>query len=207
MIKFERFVVNHFQENTYVVYDDTSKEMIMLDPGLPDKRIDKFITEQGLKCTALVCTHCHPDHVAGVNYYKKLLKTNFLTHENEEVILENYSQWAQAIGFEPDAPKADGYIKAGAEIGLGKESLKVIETPGHSPGGICFHCLSEKILFSGDTLFQRSIGRSDFPGSNPQMLLDSIRGQLFTLDGATQVMPGHGEYTSIQEEIDENPFV
>ncbi|MCC6277644.1 MAG: MBL fold metallo-hydrolase [Oligoflexia bacterium] len=207
MLKFQAFVVNHFFENTYLVYDESSKEALIIDPGLPEKKLDQFIQTHDLKVMGLVCTHCHPDHIAGVNYYKSRLKAPFWIHRGETQILDAYEQWAPALGFEPVAPVPTDYYRGGDEFYLGDSKLKIIETPGHSPGGVCFHCAAQKILFSGDSLFQRSIGRTDFPGGNHDQLLQSIRSQLFTLEGTTQVFPGHGEATSIKEEIEENPFL
>jgi hydroxyacylglutathione hydrolase len=208
MLKLEVFVVNHFQENTYLVYDEDSRKALIIDPGANDLLIDRRIVEGQFKLEGVICTHCHPDHVAGAQHYCTTYKAPFFIHEHEKVILDAYNQWAPALGFATGAvPQPNGFLKQDDDIPLGKSTLKIIETPGHTPGGICFYCVRQKMVFSGDTLFQSSIGRSDFPGGNGAQLIKSIQDALLTLPQDTVVYPGHGPSTSIADEKTGNPFL
>jgi hydroxyacylglutathione hydrolase len=208
MLKTEIFVVNHFQENTYLIYDDASQKAVIIDPGAQEAKLDQSIESKNLKVEALLCTHCHPDHIAGAAYYQKKYGADLLLHEKEKVVLDAYDQWAPALGFEDSKkPEPAGFIRGGQRLDVGASQLQVIDTPGHTPGGVCFHCAAQKILYTGDTLFQRSIGRSDFPGGNGPQLINSIRTQLLILPEDTQVFPGHGGSSTIGDEKELNPFL
>lgn len=208
MLKIQKFVVTQFLENTFVVFDSESKKGFLIDPGMADTQIDDFIENSKIQIEGIYCTHCHPDHIAGVKYFQKQYKAPFYVHGHELSILEAYPMWAPMLGFDPgDQPRPDGYVKDGQSIEVGQYHFKVIPTPGHTPGGICLHCQSQKLLFSGDTLFHRSVGRTDFPGGNTDQLITSIQENLFTLPEDTLVYCGHGDETKIGEEKDMNPFV
>ena len=211
MLKIKSFVFSPIQENTYVLYNE-SNQCIIIDPGcyFPEEKdeLAAFITQSGLKPVMLLNSHCHLDHVFGNKFVAESYGLTLQLHEKEKAMLD----FAPASGLMYDMPFDNYvgefiYLKEGDTILLGKDELKVIEAPGHSPGHICFYCASQHFIISGDVLFNRSIGRTDLPGGDHQMLIDNIRTKLFILPEETVVHSGHGPLTTIGEEKRENPFL
>ncbi|MBP7821889.1 MAG: MBL fold metallo-hydrolase [Saprospiraceae bacterium] len=210
MIHVVSFVCNDFQENTYVVFDET-KECIIIDPGCnaPHERnaIDEYISQRKLTPVKLINTHCHIDHVLGNGHIAQKYGIGLEIHENEIPILDALTQVGLMYNIPTNpSPAPSHFLKEGDIIRFGVSELECIFTPGHSPGSLSFYNKNQQILISGDVLFRRSIGRTDLPGGNHQALLDTIQQKLFLLPADTVVYSGHGPTTTIGEEKQYNPF-
>ncbi len=210
MLSNQSFVFNPFSENTYVVFDET-KEAVIIDPGCYEREekteLDEFISGRGLKIKYLLNTHCHIDHVLGNDHVKEKYKVPFLTHRIEEMVLKAVKSYASNYGFAAyHETLPDQFLEEGDLLSFGNTKWKVLFVPGHSPGHIAFYDEKEKIIFSGDVLFERSIGRTDLPGGNFDTLIQSIHQKLFTLPDGVVVYSGHGATTSIGQEKIANPF-
>lgn len=203
---------NPFQENTYIVYDDT-KECIIFDPGMftaeERKQCTSFIEQAGLKPVRLINTHCHLDHVFGNNFIHQTYKLPLEIHQGELPVLEATPMVCKNYGipYTDPSPMPERFIEEGDIIEFGNTKLKAIFTPGHSPASLSFFDASSKQLIAGDVLFQGSIGRTDLPGGDFATLIASIKEQLFPLGDDVKVYPGHGPSTSIGYERATNPFL
>lgn len=210
MIHVASFAFNPFQENTYVLYDET-KECIIIDPGCytsnEQKRLEAFIAKEDLKPVRLINTHCHLDHICGNAFVSQKYGLDLEAHEGEQVVLDASVDHGKMYGFvfEP-SPNIMHTIQEGDEIKFGHSTLKTLFTPGHSPASISLYCEQDKFVIAGDVLFFMSIGRTDLPGGNHDLLLQSIREKLFTLPDETIVYNGHGQKTQIAFEKLNNPF-
>jgi hydroxyacylglutathione hydrolase len=198
-------VVGQLQTNCYVL--ESQGQALIVDPGDEPERIIHFIKGINAIPTLIVATHTHFDHVLGVDGVRKATKTQFLIHPYDLPMLQSMqSRVRQFMGFEvPPPPKVDGYLKDGDSLKLGDETIRVLHTPGHSPGSISMS--GKGYVLTGDALFNQSIGRTDLPGGDLKTLIRSIREQLFKLDDNTIVYPGHGPETTIGDEKLANPFV
>jgi hydroxyacylglutathione hydrolase len=210
MISIRSFVFNGFQENTFVLYDET-RECIVIDPGCYDKEeeqeLSDFIDQQQLTVKLLLNTHCHVDHVLGNAFVKEKYNTRLLIHATDEPGLRAVKVYAPNYGLHQyHETLPDGYLKEGDTIKFGNQELKVIFVPGHSPGHVAFYSEANKIVIGGDVLFYNSIGRTDLPGGNFDVLIESIHQKLFTLPDDVKVYPGHGPATTIGFEKRTNPF-
>lgn len=211
MLQLQSFIFNPIQENTYILYNEF-KQCIIIDPGCyfdAEKEILKnFITQNELTPVLLLNTHCHLDHVFGNKFVAETYGLTLQLHEKEKLVLS----FASTSGLMYNMP-FDNYtgafieLKEGDIILLGDDKLEILDTPGHSPGSICFYCRKQHFVIGGDVLFQRSIGRTDLPGGDHQTLLNSIRKKLFVLPDETIVYNGHGSSTTIGEEKKYNPFL
>ncbi|MEM3031334.1 MAG: MBL fold metallo-hydrolase [Nitrososphaerota archaeon] len=199
--------VGMLRSNSYVVFDSSTGEAIIIDAGDDAWKILETIQERGLKVRAIYATHCHFDHVLAVQDLQETLKCMFYIHEDDAEILARMREMTRGfLGIDvPDPPKPDGYVADGEKIEVGGETLTVIHTPGHSPGSVCYY--GGDILFSGDTLFRNSVGRTDAYGGDSEKIVKSIVGKLFTLPDDVEVYPGHGPNTTIGWEKRHNPFV
>ncbi len=211
MIKIAQFTFNAFQENSYVLFDET-KECVIIDPGCYEEaeciELQDFIEEHGLKVVKLLNTHCHIDHVLGNAFVKEKYGVKLYIHQQDELTLETVSSYARMYGFPLyQGAKADEYLKEGDVVTFGNSELDVLFTPGHAPGHIVFINEEQKFCINGDVLFHRSIGRTDLPGGNHETLIQSIRKKMFTLDNDMVIFTGHGPSTTIGEEKRENPFL
>ena len=198
MVKIYPLVVGRLQTNCYIL--QSGEEAIIIDPGDEADRIRRFLTDLGPKPTRIVATHTHFDHVLGVDGLRAATGAPFSIHKDDLPMLEAMQQRVrQFMGFNvPPPPKVDSFLKHGEEILLGNETILVLHTPGHSPGSIS---LSGKgYVFTGDALFNQSIGRTDLPGGDYGTLIHSIKEQLFRLEDNTIVNPGHGPETTIGDE-------
>ena len=205
----EQLVVSPFQSNCWIFGCGKTREGVVIDPGDECERILQSIREHGLTVKYLIHTHGHLDHVGATAAMQRETKGLTLIHEADQIMLDNLpAQAALFGGGDPEIPTVDQYIKEDDRIAFGRFVLTVLETPGHSPGGICLKIEgNEKGVFAGDTLFQNSIGRTDLWGGSYEQLLDSIRDQLLPLDEDTPVFPGHGPQTTIGAEKRNNPFL
>lgn len=210
MLHIKVFTFNPFQENTYLLYDET-KESVIIDPGCYEedekKELVDFIETNNLTVTKLLNTHCHIDHVLGNAFVKTKFKTGLYIHRFDEPVLRAVSAYAPNYGFNLyQETMPDGYLEEGDEITFGNQNFEVLFVPGHAPGHIAFYNKKEKVVIGGDVLFQNSIGRTDLPGGSFETLINSIHQKLFTLPDDVAVYPGHGPKTTIGFEKLTNPF-
>ena len=207
-----KFVFNPIQENTYVVWDET-KECIIIDAGNMSAREDRvladFIEEQGLKPVLAVNTHCHFDHILGVEFLKMTYGVKFALSSKDEYLRASAQQSCAMFGIAAvvDVPQIDIDLDTIDTISFGETELKVIKTPGHTPGGVCLYHEQSSQLFSGDTLFRESIGRTDLPGGEYGTIIRSILNNIIPLGDEVTVYPGHSDKTTIGHESLYNPFV
>ena len=196
------------QANTYLAVDEKTNEGFIVDPGGYNKVLTKEVRDNDVKIKYIILTHGHSDHICGVNEHKaEFPDAKIVAYKDEEAMLEN-PNLNQSPGFGvPYSTKADILVSDGDELKVGDVTLKFIHTPGHTEGGMCIYVEEAKALFSGDTLFRQSIGRTDFPGGSYKEIMDSIRKKLFVLPDDTNVFPGHMGMTSIGFEKENNPFV
>ena len=211
MLQIKSFEFNPVAENTYIIYNEFN-DCIIIDPGCyfdEEKEVlTAFVTNNGLKPVMLINTHCHLDHVFGNKAMAEKYGLTLQLHENEKPLLE----FAPASGLMYNLP-FDNYtgeflfLKEGDIIRVGEDELRVLLTPGHSPGSLSFYSEKDKFVISGDALFRGSVGRSDLPGGDHDLLIKSIKENLMVLPGDTKVYSGHGRVTTIEEERKTNPFL
>jgi glyoxylase-like metal-dependent hydrolase (beta-lactamase superfamily II) len=211
MIKIKKFVFNAFQVNTYVLYDET-KACVIIDPanyeGFEDNALKDFIEKEDLKVKAQLYTHCHIDHVLGSAFVSTTYNIGMSIHDASRGFLEKAASQANIYGFNlKETAPVDHIIKEGDKITFGSSELEVVYTPGHADGSVCFINHAQQFVITGDVLFNESIGRTDLPTGNFNLLFDSITKKLFTLADAYIVYPGHGPETSIGHEKENNPFL
>lgn len=211
MLQVKKFTFNPFQENTYVLYDET-KECVIIDPGCytPEEKAElfKFIQAEGLKPTLLLNTHCHIDHVLGNQFVFNSFGLNPHIHPQEEVVLNFAGTAGKMYGvFLEESPAAVKDLLNDELIHFGDTYLKILFTPGHSPGSVCFYNVESKVIIAGDVLFLQSIGRTDLPMGDMDTLMHSIKTQLLSLPNDVIVHPGHGPHTTIGSERKSNPFL
>jgi hydroxyacylglutathione hydrolase len=206
-LKIKSFCLGPLANKGYALWDEETTEAIVIDPPMDSEVIASFINKEGLKLTKILNTHCHFDHIGGNAVLKNYFGAKLYIHKKELELLTKGALHAEHFGLDIDpSPPPDGFLSDGDTIRLGKDSVvTVLETPGHTPGGLSFY--TGKFLFSGDTLFEGSIGRTDLEGGDFDLLLNSIRTKLFVLPAETRVYPGHGIETTIGKEIGLNPFV
>jgi len=201
----ETLVVGPLQVNCYVVGCEATGEAIVIDPGDQARWVAEVAKRHGLTVKRIVNTHAHFDHLGGVRQLKELTGAPFALHEDELPLVESFTRQALFFGFRVgDPPEVDEFLAEGDEVKFGEVSLKVLHTPGHSPGGISL--VGDGVVFVGDELFMGSIGRTDLPGGDYETLISTVREKLFTLDDDTVVYPGHGPATTIGRERRYNPF-
>ena len=207
-----KFVFNPIQENTYVVWD-SSLECVIIDAGnasaKEDRMLSDFIAEQGLKPVMAVNTHGHFDHVMGVHYLQSTYGVPFALASSDSALVAQGVSHAMMFGIDaptmPETVEVD--LSATDVIRFGETELKVIPTPGHTPGGVVLFEQQTKSLFTGDTLFRECIGRTDLPGGDYNALMNSILGNIIPLGDEVTIYPGHGEKSTIGHESLYNPFV
>ncbi len=211
MLYVKVFIFNPVQENTYLLYNE-NKACIIIDPGCyyEDERdaITAFIRTQQLKPALLLNTHCHLDHVFGNKFIHDEYGLVLHIHPDEKALLD----FAPASGLMWNLPFDNyqgpiEYLKVGEFVKLGEDFLEILFTPGHSPGSVSFSYNKQKLVIAGDVLFRESIGRTDLPGGDFELLANSIRKQLYVLPDETIIFPGHGPQTTIGHEKKNNPFV
>ncbi len=211
-MKIATFIFNPIQENTYLIWDDTL-ECAIVDAGMHDAReeaaLDNFIREHGLRPVVAVNTHGHFDHTMGVEHLRRTYGIPFALSAKDLFLLETASVSGSVFGVKIGALPAsiDIDLEQTPEIRFGQTALQVIATPGHTPGHVALFEPSTKTLFTGDTLFRESIGRTDLPGGDYSWIMRSILERILPLGDEVIVRPGHGEETTIGHESIYNPFV
>ena len=205
----ETVVVGPLQCNCAVLGCEKTKEAVLIDPGDEPAKIIAEVEKQGLKVKFLLHTHAHFDHIAGTKGCKEHLGATICLQQEDDMLYQNLAMQGQMFGmtFEPTLP-VEKYIEDGEEIVFGEHTLEVLHTPGHSPGSVAFRLKDgDERVFSGDTLFLQSVGRSDLWGGNHSLLIRSIKSRLLVLDDEIRVYPGHGPSTSVGWEKRKNPFL
>jgi glyoxylase-like metal-dependent hydrolase (beta-lactamase superfamily II) len=201
----EKLEVGPFGANCYIVADEAAGQGMVIDPGDEADRILKRVEQLGIDIKYIVLTHGHIDHVGALGSIKKAINAAVAIHAEDMPVLNDRALSTMlGIAWRP-LPQIDRLLAEGDTITVGGLSFSVIHTPGHTPGGICL--LGEGVLFTGDTLFNMSVGRSDFPGGSHQQLISSIKDKLLALDDDTEVYPGHGPASTIGAERRGNPFL
>ena len=211
MISVQSFTANPYQENAYVLFDE-SNECIIIDPGAytsqEQNELSRFIESSQLKPVKLLNTHCHIDHVLGNAFVHSMYGLLPEFHSLELELLHAIPGYAPQMGIRYElSPLPETFLPESGNIAFGQSTLELIFAPGHSPGHLCFYSPADNFLIGGDVLFYQSIGRTDLPGGNHQQLLDNIKHKLFNLPTDCVVYPGHGPSTQIGFEKAHNPFL
>ncbi|MHC4715669.1 MAG: MBL fold metallo-hydrolase [Planctomycetota bacterium] len=208
-------VLGDFATNCYVLVLDSPGDSPgpptcwVVDPGLGVEALLHYLGGKGLTPRRVLLTHCHGDHIAGVGTVKDAWPDAALTAPAREAahLSDPMMNLSGLFGFHLLAPAPDETVSPGDELAMGAVTWRVLGTPGHTPGGLCFHCPAAGVVLTGDTLFAAGIGRTDLPGGDTQTLLNSIREVLMVLPDETRVLPGHGPPTTIGTERESNPFL
>ena len=211
MLKIKSFTFNPYQENTYLIFDD-SKEAVVIDPGnyeaYENELISKFIDENKLQLKKIILTHCHIDHCLGNKYLNEKYGAELLIPFDERDLYKNVENIATLFGFANYSHLDENeYLKEKDKIEFGNIKFDVLFLPGHSPGHLAFYFKNDNVCFSGDVLFYNSIGRTDLPGGDHDTLINSIKNKLFLLNPNTIIYPGHGQKTTLKNEMKDNPFL
>jgi len=213
MIKIKKFVFSPFAENTFVIWDDESKETMIVDPGCyesyEEKHLEEFISENSLLVKYLINTHCHIDHIFGCRFVKDKFNVPYYAPEKDIPLIQNYDKQIEFVDikFSAKPPMPDNILSEETKLKLGNAEPVFLFTPGHTPGEHCIYFPEDKICITGDVLFQNSIGRTDLWGGDYNTLIQSIENKLLTLPEDTIIYPGHGEESTIGEEKKYNPFL
>lgn len=211
MITIDILVFNPFQVNSYILSDET-KECVIIDPACNDEkeklRLTDFINSKGLKPVKMLITHCHIDHILGINFMAEKYGIGVEFHRGGLIYYNDAPIHGMTFGFDVEKPiKPQQYLNEGDVLNFGNSTLEMIHTPGHADGSLCFYNKMEKFVIVGDVLFAGSIGRTDLPTGNHEMLIENITKKLFALGDDFTVFPGHGPSTTIGEEKRTNPFL
>lgn len=201
-------IVGPLEVNCYILWDSNSREAFVIDPGGDAKDIKEALAQDKIKAKYIINTHGHFDHVGGNAELKSESGAPLAIHASDAVLLEDAHEHAVMFGVKtPKQPAPDILLEDGAVLEAGAIKLRVIHTPGHTRGGICLYDEAHGLLFTGDTLFAGSIGRTDFPGGSYEEIMRSIKTRILTLGDGVKVYPGHGPGSTIGEEKLENPFI
>jgi hydroxyacylglutathione hydrolase len=206
----ETFPAGPLQCNCSVLACADTKRAVVVDPGGETERIAEIVAHYDLTVCSIIHTHGHLDHIYGTRDVKQAHGGEICLHRGDTFLYEGFAMQCTMFGLPSHAVSpVDRFVEHGDKIALGKHGLDVIHTPGHTPGSVCFEITdgSRTIVFAGDTLFRRSIGRTDLPGGDPRALQRSIRERLYTRQLDAIVVPGHGPSTTLGEEAKANPFV
>ena len=203
----ESYIVGNIETNCYFLVDDQTGLTIIIDPGGEPEKLQAIINEKGYKPAAILITHAHYDHISGAEALHDAYDIPRLISETgRETMDDTEINMSQYIGGEAVKYSAEEFLKDGETRQIGRFKFQALETPGHTPCGMCFYFPNEMALFSGDTLFYGSVGRTDFPGGSMSALIRSAREKIMTLPEVTKVYPGHGPETDIRTEKNFNPY-
>lgn len=206
-IKIKQFIAGQLENNMYLVYDEDTKKAVLIDATAPVPELLDTVKNLGLDVEYILLTHGHFDHILGLTELKKALGAEAVICHDDLIISDNINEFTRFFGGMEESvpPVYEKFIKDGDVITVGNMQIKVIHTPGHTEGGVCY-LLNDK-LFSGDTLFMGSVGRTDLFGGNFDKLSDSVKNKLFKLDDNIKVYPGHGPKTTIGYEKKHNEIL
>lgn len=206
-LKINHYVVGPVQTNCYFVINDETKELIIIDPGANAEQLAERVKQEGGTPVAILLTHGHFDHATAAEALAKEFNIRIYALEEEKETLEDSKLNASWMMGESNVFHADIFLKDEQEIDLAGFHIRILHTPGHTRGGCCYYLPYENVLFSGDTLFCTSVGRSDLPGGSASQLIRSIQEKLMTLPERTTVYPGHNDVTTIENERMYNPYL
>jgi glyoxylase-like metal-dependent hydrolase (beta-lactamase superfamily II) len=199
-----KFIVGDMGNNNYLLIDGNEAVLIDCTGDIPE--LESVLKENGSELKYILLTHAHYDHIGGVKNLKSKTGAKVCLHKDDKVILDGTNEFMKMVRLpEIDVPEVDEYLEDGDKIKFGSVELNVIHLPGHTPGGVGYQV--ENMIFSGDTIFLNSVGRTDLPGGNFEALQNSIKNKLFNLDGSTIIYTGHGAQTSIDYEKKYNSFI
>jgi hydroxyacylglutathione hydrolase len=195
-----------FGSNCYILAEENSGEGVIIDAGVSAGEVMEVIEEEGISIKYIILTHGHIDHICCADEIKSETVAKVLIHEDDvRVLKDSFLNGSAIFGYSDISIRADRALKDGDILDIGSQKLEIIHTPGHTEGCICMK--ADGCIFTGDTLFRRSVGRTDLPGGNHKALTESIKNRLMMLDDNTMVYPGHGEPTSIGFERRNNPYI
>lgn len=212
-MKVKVFSVNPYRMNSYLYYDEINLEGFIIDPGYSSDEefnvLYNFITKNNIRINSIINTHGHIDHIAGVNIVRKTFGIKSYLHKDDMFLIDTITEYSEMFGFDlNEKPIIDEFITEDLKLSAGDITLSFIHTPGHSPGGVCAFDRNNKIVFCGDLIFRNSIGRTDLPGGNIELLYGSIRNKLFRQCSDDCVLcPGHMETSTVYEERNFNQFL
>lgn len=198
--------VGPVQTNCYIVNKEGSSSCIVIDPGEEAEKIAAYIGKKGLKNEGILLTHGHFDHITGISGLLSLVGGKVYAYETErELMMDPRQNGSVMMGYEL-AMEPEHLLRDGQVLNIAGMDFKVIHTPGHTKGSCCFYSEEDKILFSGDTIFMESVGRTDFPTGNARELMDSVRNKVLSLPPDVMIYPGHGPETGVAYEMANNPY-
>ena len=206
-LKIGRIMLGMCQTNCYFVYEEGKHKALVFDPADKGEYIYNGLRDKGFSVEAILLTHGHFDHIWGVEELRKLSGASVYAYEGEQEVCESPALNVSQDTGRPCMVKADVYVKDGEEITIAGMTFRLIATPGHTKGSCCYYFEEDKLLISGDTLFQESVGRTDLPTGSMSTLVRSVKEKLLSLPEDVKVYPGHGEATSIGYEKAYNPFL
>jgi hydroxyacylglutathione hydrolase len=214
MLKVKEYTVNHFLENCYLLYDEVSRQCAIVDPGMTatyeDAQLTQFIEQHQLTPTMILLTHAHVDHIAGLRQTYNSYHLPVTLHADGVKLLKEAKIYGSVMGFDNLQPLNDlpcNLIEDNTMLTLGDSKIEARYVPGHCEGSMCYVLPLEKMVLTGDALFRMSIGRTDMPGGNYDLLLEKLHSRILTLPDDYEVLPGHGDISSIGEERRGNPFL
>lgn len=209
----KQFTFNHFMTNCYVLTDEVSKQCAIIDPSMEsaheETQIDQYIECEGLTPVAILLTHAHIDHVAGLRHACSRYNLPVSLHADGIKLLHQAEAYASVMGFDTASLNdiATHSLDDNASLTIGNSCLEARHVPGHCVGSLCYVQADDKMVFTGDALFHMSIGRTDLPGGDYDLLMEKLRTRILTLDDDYQILPGHGDLSTIREEKQCNPFL
>ncbi|MEG1606921.1 MAG: MBL fold metallo-hydrolase [Mucinivorans sp.] len=212
MIKIAQITFNPFCENTYILIDKETNQCVIVDAGCYNEKeqqtLASFIEQHKLIPVLNIATHGHIDHIVGADFASKQWNIPYMIHSLDVQLVQSGASYASSMGFEMgETPAISAELADNQEIKLAENTIKIIHTPGHTPGGVSIFIPSQNQLLSGDTLFKESIGRTDLPGGDYNQIMNSILTRLIPLGSDIQIYPGHGPFTTLSHELSYNPFI
>ena len=205
ILNVERVVTGPFQENSYLAWQDGTSSCLVIDPGDDPEKITQSIEHHDLNPIAIVNTHAHLDHIGGVSELKTHFNISFYLHHQEKPVLDGYARDCAFFGMTPkETPEVDHWF-GNEDLSIGDFEIQLVETPGHTPGGTCL--VVNNHVFTGDTIFAGSVGRTDLPGGNWNTLCNSLVKAMKEIPGDFILHPGHGPDTTLEQEMSQNPFL